>query len=208
MRPVALLFALPALLASVLLSGCPPEGCLRGTEGYLIPTPCEALSFSCDDQSLEIRVLEPGDAPVGGLDALAAPGDVYMSNGRVRVVIDALNHPHYLGPTGGGIVDFTSAAGDDDSLRHFIQATGALPEEADFYTSLELIEEDGLVAVQVSGHLDGRPDVPIHTRYELHACDPGVRVRTELVNLEPDPISVLLGDGHYMGNRELLPFPG
>ena len=209
MRPLVLLSLVPAALALVLLSGCPPEGCLKGTEGCLLPTPCEDLAFSCDDESLQIRVLEAGDIPIGGLDALASVGDVLMSNGRVQVVIDALDHPHYLAPTGGGIVDLTSASGDDDSMRHFVQATGVLPDEAAYYTSLTLIEEDGLVAVQVSGHLDSRPEVPIHTRYELRACDPGVRIRSELVNLEPDPISVLLGDGHYMGNRELLPFtPG
>jgi len=209
MRPVALLSSILAVFASVFLSACPPEGCLKGTEGCRVVSPCLDLAFSCDDTSLEIRVLEAGDIPVGGLDALASPGDVWMSNGRVQVVIDALNHPHYLAPTGGGIVDLTSADGDDDSLRHFVQATGVLPNEAANYTLLELIEEDGLVAVQVSGTLDSRPDVPIYTRYELRACDPGVRIRTELVNLEPDPISVLLGDGHYMGNRELLPFtPG
>ncbi|MCP4867413.1 MAG: CehA/McbA family metallohydrolase [Proteobacteria bacterium] len=209
MRPVALLSVVLVALASALLSGCPPEGCLKGNEGCVLPSPCETLTFSCDDEALQIRVLEAGDIPIGGLDALASVGDVLMSNGQVQVVIDALNHPHYLAPTGGGIVDLTSASGDDDSMRHFVQATGVLPDEAANYTSLTVIEEDGLVAVQVSGTLDSRPEVPIHTRYELRACDPGVRIRSELINLEPDPISVLLGDGHYMGNRELLPFtPG
>jgi hypothetical protein len=209
MRPVPFLSAVLAILAAALLSGCPPEGCLRSTEGCVVPSPCLDLSFSCDDSSLSIKILEAGDAVPGGLDSLASPGDVLMTNGRVQVVIDALDHPHYLAPTGGGIVDLATADGDDDSLRHFVQAVGVLPDEAAFYTSLEIIEEDGLVAVQVGGHLDGRPDVPIYTRYELRPCDPGVRIRTELVNLEPDPISVLVGDGHYMGNRELLPFtPG
>ncbi len=210
MRAAAFLSWTAALLAAaVVLTGCDPEGCVGGEEGCVVPSPCTDLAWEdCADSTLEVRVLEPGDDLVGGLDALASPGDVLLRNGRVQVVIDALDHPHYLGPTGGGIVDLATADGDDDSMRHFVQAAGVLPDEAAYYTSLTVIDEsaDGVVAVQVSGHLDGRPDVPVHTRYELRACEPGVRIRTELVNLEPDPISILLGDGHYMGNRELLPF--
>jgi len=124
----------------------------------------------------------------------------------VTVVIDALDHPHYLAPTGGGILDMSTEGADNDSLRHIFQASGVLPDEAAAYTDFRIIEEDGLVAVQFIGTLDGRPNMPIATRYEMRPCEPGIRIRTELANKESDAASVMLSDGYYFGDRELLPF--
>ncbi|MEE2829103.1 MAG: hypothetical protein VX498_07940, partial [Myxococcota bacterium] len=200
---LVLLLVLPILA----LGGCSKEGCLSGDDAEcIVPSPCNELAFSCDGGSVSIRIVQPGDAVPGGMASLAAPGDVLMSNDQVTLVIDALDHPHYLAPTGGGILDFTTTGDDNDSMRHTFQATGVLPDEAAAYTDMQVIEEDGLVAVQFRGTLDGRPDMPIATRYELRPCEPGVRIRTELVNREPDPSSVLLADGSYFGQRELLPF--
>ena len=209
LRERRLLLCLVLLAAATALSGCKSEGCLKGEDDCTVPSPCDGVTWDCTDGFVEVAVLQSGDDLPGGLTALASPGDVIMKNDQVQVVVEALDHPHYLGPTGGGIIDLLSADGDDDSLRHIVQATGVLPDEAAFYTDLRIIEEDGLVAVQVSGHLDGREHMLIYTRYELRPCDPGVRVRTELINGEADPISAHLADGHYNGNRELLPFaPG
>ncbi len=209
MRVVYLIAAAALCCLALFASGCTREGCLAGEEGCVVPSPCPDLAFECSGGTSSIHVIQEGEAVPGGLDALASPGDILMANDQVTVVIEALDHPHYLGPTGGGIVDFGTLGGDDDSMRNLIQVTGVLPDEAAFYTALQVIDESGLVAVQVDGYLDGREDVRIHTRYELRPCDPGVRVRTELINEEADPMSVLLGDGHYMGNRELAPFtPG
>ena len=209
MRALQVLVATALSCLALLASGCAKEGCLAGEDGCEVPSPCPELVFECTGGTVSIQVIEAGEEVPGGLDTLASPGDVLMANDQVELVIEALDHPHYLGPTGGGVVDFGTLGADNDSMRGVIQATGVLPDEAAFYTDLRVIDQPDLVAVQVDGHLDGRPGVRIHTRYELRPCDPGVRIRTELINEEAEPMSVLLADGHYMGNRELAPFtPG
>jgi len=204
--PNRMLFAMLALSVGG-LSGCQKLECLDGDDPECdIASPCEQLAFSCDSGSVSIRVLQEGEDAPGGMTSLAAAGDFVLTNDQVTVVIDALEHPHYLAPTGGGILDMTTTGADNDSLRHIFQATGVLPDEAAAYTAFRIIEEDGLVALQFTGTLDGRPDMPIATRYEMRPCEPGIRVRTELANGEPDAASIMLSDGYYFGDRELLPF--
>ena len=205
-------FTLPSLfilaLVTVASSGCPREGCLDPTVAdCTVPSPCEGLDeYTCSAGSVSLSVIaSPSEVP-GGLDALGAPDDILLANEQIVAVVDALEHPHYLAPAGGALLDLGTVGDDNDSMRHTFQATGVLPDEAALYTEMKLIEEDGLVAVQFRGTLAGRPDVPVATRYEVRPCEPGVRVRTELVNLEPDPISVMVADGQYYGGRELLPF--
>lgn len=205
----ALVIVVPLAVALV---GCKKEGCLTGTDPEcVVPTPCESLAFSCDGGTVALRVMEAGDpalSPDNPL-ALAAPGDIVLENSQVRVVIEALDHAHYLGPTGGGIVDMGTAGQENDSLRAVFHGTGLLPGEAFHYTSLRTFEEPGLVAIQVNGHLDRFPEIKVATRYELRPCDPGVRVRTEVVNRTPDPHTWFVTDAWYWGGRELLPFtPG
>ncbi len=207
-RTSCLLSALLLVTALAALPGCPKEGCLDPTvEDCTVPSPCTGLDeFVCSSGTVSIKVVEsPSEVP-GGLDALGAPGDVLLANDQVVAVVEAIDHPHYLGPTGGSLLDLGTLGDDNDSLRHIFQVTGALPNEAFNYTEMKLIEEEGLVAVQFRGTLDGRPNVPVATRYELRNCEPGIRVRSELVNLEPDPASITVSDGFYSGGREHLPF--
>lgn len=203
---------IPLIASAALVAGCKKEGCLTGNDPEcIVPSPCEDLAFSCSSGSVSLRVLAPGDPALspGNPLALAAPGDIVLENDHVQVVIEALDHPHYIAPTGGGIVDFAIRGRDNDSLRSVFQGTGLLPTEAFHYTSLRTFEEDGLVAVQVNGHLDGFPDIKVATRYELRPCDPGVRVRSEVVNRTPDPQTWFVTDAWYWGGRELLAFtPG
>lgn len=190
----------------LLLAACDPVGCLGGDDGCLVPSPCEELAFTCDDGYTELRVIGPGEAVPGGMDTLASPGDVLLGNDRVVAVIDALDHPHYLSPTGGMLLDLGTRGGDDDSLRHLFQAVGLLPEEAIAYDTLELLDEGDIKAVQVTGSLVGWPEVRVATRYEVRPCDPGVRVRTEIVNGSLDTLSWFLTDAFYWGGRENLAF--
>lgn len=194
----------PSLLLA--LPGCATENCLDGEEGCIVASPCEAVSFTCDGGSTEVYTLGAEDATFTENDTLAAAGDVVLANDQVEVVIEALDHPHYIGPTGGGIIDMRTRGQANDSLRHFFQATGVLPEEAAHYTSLEIFDEGDVKAVQVMGTLDGYPDVRIATRYEIRPCEPGVRVRTEIVNGTADPQSWFLTDAWYFGDRGDLPF--
>jgi hypothetical protein len=196
-----------AFALTVSLAGCQKVGCLEGDNPECtMPSPCKDLEFSCEGGSVSVRVLAAGDAAPGGMTSLAATGDVVLSNDLVTVVLDAIEHPHYLAPTGGAILDMTTAGADNDSMRHTFQASGVLPDEAAAYTDMRIIEEEGLVAVQFLGTLDGRPDMPIATRYEMRPCEPGIRIRSELANKEVDAASIMLSDGYYLGNRELLPF--
>lgn len=76
-------------------------------------------------------------------------------------------------------------------------------------TTLEILEEGDIKAVQVTGTLDGYPDVRVATRYEVRPCEPGVRIRSELANGSPDSLSVFLTDAFYWGGRQNLAFtPG
>lgn len=171
-----------------------------------MPSPCAEVEYTCEGGSTEAWWIGPDDVAPGGLDTLAATGDLVLANDRIVAVIEALDHPHYIAPTGGGILDLSTRGKDNDSLRQVFQATGLLPEEGFNYTSMELIEDGDIRAVQLLGTLDGYPDVPVATRYEIRPCEPGLRVRTEIANGTPDALSLYLTDGFYWGSREHIPF--
>jgi hypothetical protein len=203
---VALLFG-----STLFASGCRREGCLGGTDAKCtVPSPCQKLAFpACSGGSADAKVLVAGDKVPGGLDALGAIGDVRLQNDRVVAVIDALDHPNYLGPSGGFLLDLAVRDADNDGLNHMFQVTGILPQDAVHYTSGPDILSDagpGVAAVQFRGALDGFPNARVATRYEIRACEPGIRVRTEIVNLDADPVLWATSDGFYWSAREVLPF--
>lgn len=210
-RPGALTLGLPlCLLAAASLAGCGDESCLR-TEGggCEMVSPCAALQFECDDTSVSGVVIDADTPRPGGLAALASTGDWMLSNSQVVAVIDALDHPHYVAPSGGNLLDLATAGDDNDALNHVFQGVGFLPRDTPLYTESELIEGDGFVALQVHGTLDGRPDIRVHTRYEIRPCEPGIRVRTELVNGSPESQVWSVVDAWYWSGKETIPFaPG
>ncbi len=195
------------MLVLALLGGCDTLGCLGGEEGCVVPSPCgDDIVYTCEGGTSDVSILEVGDSFPGGMDALASPGDYVLSNDRVTAVIDALDHPHYIAPTGGTLLDFTTVGADNDSLRNVFQVVGLLPNEAAHYTRAELIRDGDVQGVQFVGTLDGRPDTVVATRYEIRPCEPGIRVRTEVYNGEPDPQTWYPLDAWYYGGRETLPF--
>lgn len=200
------------MLALLALLGCGSEGCLGGEEGCHVAPACEELTFVCPYQEPVVERVSVPEA--SNNHGVAAEGDWVLDNGRVRVTISDLDHPHYIAPTGGNLVDLQTYAEDgtlraDDRLRNVYQVGGLLPTEAVSYTSIESYREGDRAIVQVSGTYDDDPEVQVHTRYELRACDPGVRIRTELVNRHRDPESVFLADVQYIGGRGSLAFaPG
>lgn len=209
--------ALTRLLASLLVvvplaigaSGC-KQGCLAGGDSCKVPAPCPKLAFTCDASSsskLELKVIDRRADRPGGWNALGAKGDVLLKNAFTEVVIAGIGNQNYLDPNGGSILDLANAGKANDGVNNILQVVGILPNDSARYTQLELIDErPARVAVQVRGTLDGRPDQPIYTRYELTPCDPGVRVRTELVNGSPDTQMWALVDGYYWSKREPVPF--
>ncbi|HHO51269.1 MAG TPA: hypothetical protein ENK18_10445, partial [Deltaproteobacteria bacterium] len=202
------LLPLLPLLALPLSTGCNDPSCLRAPgQACTVEPACDALAFSCEAGGTEVyRLTKDDPLPIGGLDVLASNGDWVLANDHVVAVIDDLEHPHYVSPTGGTLLDLGTRGDDNDALRNLQQAIGVLPTEAFAYTSAEVIEEGPIKGVQFRGTLDGFPDVAVATRYEIRPCDQGIRVRTELVHTGDDPLSLWLIDGFYWGGREHLPF--
>lgn len=204
----ALAWAIAAVVVASGAKGCSArEGCLSGDDGTCRPVAaCAKLSFasasSCADPRLEIRRIREASERSPGIDALASRNDILLANDRVRLVLDALDAPHALAPTGGNILDYTSTNGSD-AINLVYHAVGILPRDAVAYRSIEL--EDAAphhVGVILRGSLDGRPEITVVSRYELRACEPGVRVRTEVFHGGRDPDTWLLADASFWGNRE------
>ena len=196
------------LTAALLDVACAREGCLGDDPGCIVPSPCEALSFTCEGGSAEIRMVEKAADLVDGLQALGAVGDYRLANDRVVAIVEGLDHPHYLAPSGGSLIDLTTVGGPD-VMPHMFQATGLLPGDAVFYEDAQVLEGDGFAALQLRGYLDGRPSMRVSTRYEIRPCEPGIRVRTEIINNGAEAQTWVAADGFYWGGRRNLPFvPG
>ncbi|HTM21515.1 MAG TPA: hypothetical protein VL172_13435, partial [Kofleriaceae bacterium] len=195
-----------ALMAAIAaLAGCRNPDCLDGGACAEAPI-CDQVEFSCTDFALYVG--RAGDAPGGAALARgqATADDIVLRNGRVTAVLDALDQPHDLAPTGGNLIDLGPTGGGDD-VNVIYQLAGILPDDAFAYDSIEIIDQaPALVAVVLHGRLDGRPDVEVATRYELHPCDPGVRVRSELRNRSPDDQVFIVADAAHWGKRRVLPF--
>jgi len=190
------------------------EGCMGGDDGVCVPrSPCAELVYTCAAGEVSVGTITSPDERPAGMNALAAPGDIVLQNDRVRLVLDALDAPHYLAPTGGNILDFVPRGGSpssDDELNHVFTAVGILPGDAVRYTRVSIDDHaPSYVAVVARGHLDGRPKTTVVTRYEMRPCEPGVRVRTELFHGSAAPETFFLSDAYYWGGREVAPFvPG
>jgi hypothetical protein len=204
---------------AALAAACDRDGCVGGDDGTCIPpAACTALRYACGAGSGMPRVGRIGDGvmPVSGSKARGASGDILLENDLVRVVIDAPSHPSGMAPTGGSIIDLAPAASDSgDQINSIYQAAGLLPRDAVHYDSFHVDEHssqdttDAFVAVVFRGHLEGDSRVTVVTRYELRACEPGVRVRSDLYNGAPDPNTLYLTDGFFWGDNSAAPFvPG
>lgn len=216
-----------AAVASILCAlatsaaGCHRDGCVGGDDGTCTPpAACPALRYECAANSsgtLSVRKVTAADVmAMRDPKARGAPDDILIENDLVRVVLDAPSHPSGLAPTGGSIIDLAStAAGAGDQVNNIYQAAGLLPRDAVHYDSYHIEEHsgadttDGFVAVVFRGHLEGDRRVTVVTRYELRACEPGVRVRSDLYNGASDPNTLYLADGLFWGDNSAAPFvPG
>lgn len=193
-------------------AGCAKESCLSGEPSCVVASPCPNVSFECSgmNEQLAIDTISSVAQRPGGWNALGAKGDVKLSNAFAEVVIAGLGTQNFLDPNGGSILDLSPRGQPKDVVNNIFQVVGILPGDGLRYTSLKLIDEKPeRVAVELRGALEGRPDVIAFTRYELRACDRGVRVRTELINGSTDTELWSLVDGYYWSGREALPFtPG
>lgn len=197
-----------ALCAVSLMLTCAQEapGCLgSGDPACVPPSPCGGLAYTCAGGSVRTYRVTRADQRPAGLDAEASVGDLVIENDRITAVIDAIDHPHHLAPSGGNLLDLAPRGGGDH-LNHVYTITGILPRDAVRYRSLEVIEASDRVSVIARGALDGDPRVTVTTRYELRACDPGLRVRTEIHNGGRTLNTWFAGDAWWWGDRSLTPF--
>jgi hypothetical protein len=180
----------------------------------LPPSACPArptLVCGAAESALRVGQFHPGEWTgfrARGAKAAAAEGDYVMENDLIRVVLDAPDHPAGLAPSGGSILDMSplgNASGDQ--LNGIVQSTGLLPRDVVRYRSAEIVDRSpASVSVVFRGTLDGKPRVQVVTRYELRACESGLRVRTDLYNGSNEVSTFSLGDGYFWGDRGLLPF--
>lgn len=192
-------------------------GCLGSNDPLCVPpSVCTAVTFEgCGASAGGARAQTITDARTqrpAGLNAGAANGDYLLRNDYVTAVIDALDHPHHLGLTGGSLIDLAPAGGSDH-LQQVSQITGILPRDSAHYESVQLLEAaDGSSAsVVVRGRLEGDTSMRLVTRYELRRCDRGVRIRTELYNTGHTVWTSFLADAYWWGNRGVtafVPLPG
>lgn len=199
--------ALVALSLAALASlgaACSRPSCLDGD--CEATAPCAALGFVCETPLLVAGTLAEAPAALRVSRGQGGAGDFFLSNGVVTAVVSALDAPTDLAPTGGNLIDLGPAGGVDD-LTILYQLAGLLPDDAFAYDRVELVDRSpAYVALVVRGHLDGRPDVLVATRYELRPCDPGLRVRSELFNGSPDLQAFVIADVTHWGKRRVLPF--
>jgi hypothetical protein len=202
------LTAIAALALGFASAGCGRESCLGGD--CEATTPCDRLGEVADCAAPTLFVGDLAAAPrpgrCRGAQRRARPGDVVLSNGVVTAVVSAIAAPTDLAPTGGNLIDLGPVGGADD-LTIVYQLAGLLPDDAFAYDRLEVVDRaPAYVAVIARGHLDGRPEVEVATRYELRPCEPGLRVRSELHNGSPDRQAFVIADTAHWGKRRVLPF--
>jgi hypothetical protein len=193
-------------VCTLLSSSCETEGCLAGEAGCEVPSACTQLAFQCSDPSVSIEIASDATDMPEGLDAVGASGDFLLRNSEVEFVIDAIDHPQHLAPTGGNILDIANRDRDDDAINHIFQSVGALPTDQVKYLRSRIIEGDGFAAVQFDGHLVADERMRVYTRYEIRGCEPGIRVRTEIINGSDDIVVWSNADAFWWGGRSMLPF--
>jgi hypothetical protein len=169
---------------------------------------CARVAFECSADAPPVAVTtvaERGGVRTGPHEQ-GAGDDLVLENGRVVAVIDAIDSPHLLAPSGGNLLDF-NASSREDELNQVYQVAGILPDDALAYDSLEQVAlPDGAMAVVARGRLAGRPDVRVETRYELRRCEPGLRIRTTVHNGGHELFAFFVADVAYWGGRDPLPF--
>lgn len=192
-----------------------PNGCLADpSPSCRPPTACGGLVFQCNARTARAFRITSLTQRLGGLDAVGTVGDYVLQNDRVTAVIDDPadpEHRHGIHPSGGTLIDLAPNDHPIDHLNQISQVTGILPRDALFYDRAEMVIEGDSASVIVRGHLAGNPldgsdRVEVVTRYEMRACDPGVRVRTELYNGGRRVLSAYLADAMFWGDRGVTPF--
>src|SRR3954454_5502072 len=148
-RSLSLAFLLGALAFVATAAGCHHDGCVGGDDGQCVPpAACPALVYAaCAAPKLRVGQIGAGeDERVYGPKSLAAQGDYLLENDLVRVVLDAPEHPHFIGPSGGAILDLAPLVASKlvphpgDQTNAICPAAGVLPRDAVHYDSAAIVD--------------------------------------------------------------------
>ena len=210
-----------------LLIGCPgpadtgDDGVFMGADPAVPAAPGEARAGVIRDGS-------DGEAALfGGISAEGRAGDIKIYNSEVQFIIQGPYESHGYVPTGGGIIDADLVRDDDQLGRDLVEDVYlAFSMSRLFHAdSVVVITEgsDGTDAiVQATG-----TDVPwawfqgmferdepvvdelgleITTTYTLAPDSDTLRISTEIVNPDEDPVEISPQEGAWMSGEDLIPW--
>jgi predicted MPP superfamily phosphohydrolase len=121
--------------------------------------------------------LLPGPAAAGQV------GDFFLGNGDVAVIIEAPDHAHGDGLSGGNIVDAAAALSWSDQIDDAFTLLVTWPRQAVYDTVwIEADGSGGTAVVAASGVDSENGEIAVTTRYILDADERFVTVETALVN--------------------------
>jgi hypothetical protein len=111
-------------------------------------------------------------------------GDIMMENGRIALVINALDHPEVNGRSGGNIIDAGSATARVDALiQVYTNFKNQWPRQA-VYGALSILDDGsgGAAVVRATGTDSEDTTLIVVTDYILEPDADHVEIRTKVVN--------------------------
>jgi hypothetical protein len=152
-------------------------------------------------QATAVQISSSGQL-IPGVTADGQIGDYLLSNPQVRVVIDAIDHPHGFANTGGNIIDAADASGEDRFASMFTMFDNHFGRQAN-YATLTIINPGGggqTAHIRCVGVDSENPEVAVATDYTLAPGDRFVTVVTTLTNNGKSDIQQLqVGDAVQWG---------
>ncbi|MCK4410434.1 MAG: hypothetical protein KAW67_10120, partial [Candidatus Eisenbacteria sp.] len=134
------------------------------------------------DDPVARRITDPADL-LGGYAAEGELDDLLLSNGDVAIIIEAVDHPHGYGLSGGNIVDAAVPPYWADELDSHSMLFVEHPRQAVYDTVYVESDGSGGEAVIVAHGADSaNPDLEITTRYSLTAGVRYIEIETIVLN--------------------------
>ncbi len=165
--------------------------------------PVQALG----DAPSAFEITESADL-LSGPAALGQIGDYILRNGEIAVIIEAVDHAHGYGLSGGNIVDAAAEPSWSDEFDGSFTLLVTWDRQA-VYDAV-WVEDDGsggTAVVATTGADSGNDDIEITTRYSLAADERFLTIETTITNNGPhvgayaagDAITVSYGDNFAPG---------
>lgn len=129
-----------------------------------------------------VEITDPGQL-LEGPGASGQLGDLLIANDEVAFVIEAIDHHHGYGVTGGHLIDAAGAPGWTDEIDHVFALFAWFPRQA-AYDTLEIAEDGsgGEAIVIARGADSSDPNIKVTTRYTLAEGNAHLTIETTLTN--------------------------